>query len=116
MPFTHSADQLLLYLVSGPEVTNQVSFFQNLIDPVSCSSVCHHEQTDAYQVMFFKHVKALYSKYSEVGNVFTDESKVLYDLSSDEVRPLTVIDSIMSLVTFGKQQYETYVEERLLKR
>ena len=116
LPFTHSPDQLLLYLVAGPEVTNQVSFFQNLISPAACSSVCHHEQTNAYQNMFIKHTKALYSKYVDIGNVFTDESNKLYDLCTDEARPPTAIDSIMSLEALGKQQYEKYVEERLVSR
>ena len=59
---THSPDQLLLYLTSGPEVTNHVNFFQNLISPGGCGSVCHHEQTNAYQNMFVKHTRSLYNK------------------------------------------------------
>ena len=43
LPLTYSPDQLLLYLVAGPEVTNQVAFFQCLMSPVACSTVCHHE-------------------------------------------------------------------------
>ena len=35
------------------------------------------------QNMFIKHTKALYSNYLDIGNVYTDESSVLYDLSTD---------------------------------
>ena len=66
--------------------------------------------------MFIKHTKALYSNYLDIGNVSTDESNVLYDLSTDQVRPSTTIDSIMSLETLGKDQYEKYVEERSVNR
>ena len=66
--------------------------------------------------MFIKETKALYSKYLDIGNVFTAESNVLYDLSTDEARPSTTIDFVMSLETMSKQQYEKYVEERLVIR
>ena len=79
LPFTHSPDQLLLYLISGPEVTHQVTFFKNLISQVSCNSVCHHEQTNAHQNRFVVHTKSVYSKYLEIGNVFTDDSNQLFD-------------------------------------
>ena len=66
--------------------------------------------------MFTKHNKPLYSKYLDIWNVFTDESNVLYDLSTNEPRAPITIDSIMSLETLGKQQYEKCVEERLMNR
>ena len=66
--------------------------------------------------MFIKHSKALYSKYLDIVNVFADESNILYDLSTDEARPPTTIDSIMSPETLHKRQYEKYVEERLVNR
>ena len=116
LSFTHSPDQLLLYLISGPEVTNQVTFFQNLISPAGCDTVCHHEQTHAYQNMFIQHTKSLYAKYTEIGNVFTDDTNLLYNLATDEARPSTTIESIVSLQSLGKQQYEDYVEQRLVQR
>ena len=66
--------------------------------------------------MFIRHTKALHSKYLDIGNVFTDESNVFYDLSTDEARPPTTIDSFMSQKTLDKQQFEKYVEERLVNR
>lgn len=45
--------------------------------------------------MFTKHTKALYSKHLDIGNVFTNESNLLCDLSTDEVCPLTTIDTIL---------------------
>ena len=116
LAFTHSPDQLLLYLTSGPEVTNHVTFFQNLISPAGCGSVCHHEQTNAYQNMFIKHTRSLYEKYKEIGNVFTDDSGVLYNLTTDEARPPSTLKSILSLESLGKRQYEEIVEQRLVNR
>ena len=66
--------------------------------------------------MFIKHSKALYSKYLDIVNVFADESNILYDLSTDEARPPTTIDSIMSPEILHKRQYEKYVEESLVNR
>lgn len=74
----------------------------------------HHEQTHAYQNMLIKHNKALYPKYLDIGNVFIDKSNLFYDLSTDEARPPTTIDSFVFLETLGKQQYEKYFEEKLV--
>lgn len=52
--------------------------------------------------MFIKHSKALYSKYLDIGNVFANESNVLYDLSTDEAHPPTTTDSIICLKILGK--------------
>ena len=35
------------------------------------------------QDMFIKHTKTLYSNYLDIGSISTDESNVLYDLSTD---------------------------------
>ena len=66
--------------------------------------------------MFIRHTKSLNEKYKEVGNVFSDDSNLLYNISTDEVSPPTTIQSILSLESLGKQQYEDYVEERLVQR
>ena len=106
LPFTYSPDQLLLYLVAGPEVTSWISFFQKSISPAVCSTVYHHSHENAYQNMFIKYIKGLYSKYLDIGNIFTDESNVLYDLSTDDTRPTTTIDYIIFLEALVKQQYK----------
>ena len=102
LSFTHSPDQLLLYLVSGPEVANHVTYFKNLKSPVHHDGICHHEPTRAYQNMFVKHVKTLHATYLAYGNVFSDNNDVLYDISSGTTRPPSTIDSIMSLESVGK--------------
>ena len=56
--------------------------------------------------MLIKHTKALYPKYLDIGNVFTDKSNFFYDLSTDEARPPTTIDFFVFLETLSKQQYE----------
>ena len=56
--------------------------------------------------MLIKHTKALYPKYLDIGNVFTDKSNFFYDLSTDEAHPPTTIDFFVFLETLSKQQYE----------
>ena len=114
LSLTHSPDQLLLYLISGPEVTNHVGFFKDLISDIHNDGICHHEQTYAYQNMFINHTKLLYAKCQEYGNVFSDNSHTLYDLSTGIVRPSSTIDSILSLESIGRNQYEPYVHKRLV--
>ena len=116
LPFTHLPDQLLLYLISGPEVTNHLTFFKDLISPNNNDSIYHHEQTKAYQSMFVEHTKLLYSKYKEYGNVFSDKTGSLYNLSTWLTLPSSTIDSLVSLESIGKEQYETFVRERLVER
>ena len=114
LSFTHSPDQLLLYLISGPEVTSH--FFQDLISPVHNDGFFHHEQTNAYQNMFINHIQLLYAKYQEYGNVFSDNTNTLYDLATGITRPPSTIDSILSLESLGRNQYESYVQTRLVER
>ena len=116
LSLTHSPDQLLLYLVSGPEVANHVSFFKDMLTQDHQVGICHHEQTLAYQSMFVKHVKSLHGTYLEYGNVFMDDNDVLYDISSGTTCPSSAIDSIMSLESNGKIQCEEFVQERLVDR
>ena len=47
---------------------------------------------------------------------FSDNNDVLYDISSGTTRLPSIIDSIMSLESVGKQQYEKYTQERLIDR
>ena len=116
LPFTHLPDQLLLYLISGPEVTNHLTLFKDLISPNNNDNIYHHEQTKAYQSMFVEHTKLLYSKYKEYGNVLSDKTGSLYNLSTALTLPSSTIDSPVSLESIGKEQYETFVRERLVER
>ena len=116
LAFTYTPDQLFLYLVGGPEVTSWTSFFQKLISPAVCSTVYHHNQAHAYQNMFIKHIKGLYSKYLDIRKILTVESNVLYDLSTDDTRSATTINYIIFLEALVKQQYEKYDEEKFVHR
>ena len=116
LSFTHSPHQLLLYLISCPEVTSHIAFFQDLFSSVHNDGLCHHEQTNAYQNMYINHTKLLYGKYQEYGNVFSDNTNTLYDLATGITRPPSTIDSIISLESLGRNQCESYVQTRLAER
>ena len=100
LPFTHLPDQLLLYLISGPEVTNHLTFFKDLISPNNNDSIYHHEQTKAYQSMFVEDTKLLYSKYKEYGNVFSDKTGSLYNLSTGLTLPSSTMYVVVILRSF----------------
>ena len=78
--------------------------------------ICHQEQTQAYQNMFVKYVKFLYETYIEYRNILLDDNDMLYNIISRTTCPLSAINCFMSLEPVGKQQYETFVRERLVDR
>ena len=76
--------------------------------------IYHHKQICLYQNMFVKNVKSLYQTYIEYGNLL-DHNNMLYNIFARTATCLpSAISSIMSLESVEKQQYETFVRERLL--
>ena len=62
-----------------------------------------------------KHIRVCLSS-KEYGNVFSDKTGSLYNLSTGLTLPSSTIDSLVSLESIGKEQYETFVRERLVER
>ena len=74
----------------------------------------HHEQTKAFQKKFIKDVKSLEQVINAMCNPFADYGKVLFRLHTIEVLPEAAVLCTERLQEAGLEQYESYVNERLV--
>lgn len=78
---TVDSNQMLKWMVSGPEISRIINEFQRYlpfnIDKQGANDRNHHEQTRSAQERFVKHVKSLCTAFEEAANPFLEESKDL---------------------------------------
>ena len=119
---TENTSELLRRMVSGPEIARVISEFQSTQELTKLGEVQiekdvrHHEEVKGVQEAFAKKVKNLCSTVEEMGNQFKESSEDLLVLDTRDILDPSVAVTIKNIVKNGKQQYETFVEERLEKR
>lgn len=92
-----------------------ISEFQATTDKrLKKTELKHHEQTKHMQVAFARDVKALTRVIGEMGNPFCEDSKDLLVLDSRDVADPAVINTLHQIEKLGQEQYDTYVNERLV--
>ena len=119
---TENTSELLRWMVSGPEIARVISEFQSTQELAKLSAdqmekdVRHHKEVKGVQEAFAKEVKNLCSTIEEMGNPFRESSEDLLVLDIRDILDPSVAVTIKNIVKNGKQQYETFVKERLEKR
>ena len=73
----------------------------------------HHEQKRYAQLSFAQSVQALTATIEKMGNPFIESSGDLLILDS---RNIIVVDTLCHIEKLGQDQYEAYVEERLINQ
>ena len=76
----------------------------------------HHEQKKHAQIVFTRDVKALCGAMEEMGNPFTENTSDLLVLDSRNIADAAVVDVVQQIEKLGLNQYEAYVEDRLVKQ
>ena len=116
---TENTSELLRWMVSGPRVISQFQSTQELTklsaDQME-KDVPHHEEVKKVQEAFAKEFKNLCSTTEEMGNPFKESTEDLLVLDTHDILDPSVAVTIKNIVKNGKQQYETFVQERLEKR
>ena len=112
---TENPAALRRWMVSGPEMARVINEFQNTAE-IKKPELKHHEQIKRTQVTFVQDVKSLTDVIQEMGNPFCDESKDLLVLDSRDLADPAVISSIRQIEKLGQEQYDTYVNERLVNQ
>ena len=109
--------QLLRWMLCGLEIARLVNEFEdsNIVSTAE-SNYKHHEQTKCIQHTFQQQVNDLVYVIQDIINPFTDKSDDLLVLDTRGIVDPSVAESIKHLTYLGKQQYETYVQERLATR
>ncbi|KAJ8405691.1 hypothetical protein AAFF_G00316710 [Aldrovandia affinis] len=74
----------------------------------------HHEQTRHTQVAFARDVRALTRVMGEMGNPFCEDSKDLLVLDSRDLADPAVINTLHQIEKLGQEQYDMFVNERLV--
>ena len=114
---TENPSALLRLMVAGPELARMVEEFERAEEEHNADQTCtpHHEQSSASQ-MRFSHVQSLGSTIEELGNPFEEESTDLISLVSKDIADPAMKASLNKIESVGKDQYETYIKERLTER
>ena len=115
---THNAEALKRCSLVSPEVARVITDFKATVDSTSAAEQAapkrHPEQTKAFQKRLIKYVKSLEQVITAMCNPFADYGKVLFRLHTMEVLPEAAVLCTERLQEAGLEQYESYVNERLV--
>ena len=114
MGLTENPGALHRWMVSGPEMARVIAEFQATAEKRQKKSEFKHEQTKHTQSAFAQDVKAFSGAIRDVGNPFSEDSKDLLVLNSRDIADPAVINTVCNIDKLGQEQYDTYVNERLL--
>ncbi len=100
-------------MVSGPEMARIIGEFEISTKDKDCR---HHEQRKHVQMAFARDVKALSEAIDEMGNPFSEESSDLLVIDNRNIADTAVADMVHHIEKLVCDQYQTYVEERLVSQ
>ena len=76
----------------------------------------HHEQKSHAQIAFQKDVRSLTYAIEEIGIPFTEHSSDLLVLNRRDVVDTAMAETVGQILKIGLEQYESYVEKRLVNQ
>ncbi|KAJ8027191.1 hypothetical protein HOLleu_32260 [Holothuria leucospilota] len=107
---------LRCWMVSGPEMARLIQEFEGSTEKRKDTDGRHHEQKRHSQMEFAQDLGSLCQAMNEMGNPFAEYSSDLLVLNSRDVVDTAVADTVLQMEKVGLEQYETYVEERLVNQ
>ncbi|KAJ8027926.1 hypothetical protein HOLleu_30023 [Holothuria leucospilota] len=113
---TENPAALRRWMVSGPEMARLIQEFEGSTEKRQDTDIRHHEQKRHAQMAFAQDVRSLSRAMEEMGNPFTEYSSDLLVLDSRDVVDTAEADTVLQMEKVGLEQYETYVEERLVNQ
>ena len=120
---TESSTQLLLMMVSGPEMSRIIDDFElsqelvtNIAKQEEQEDLRHHEQMKGVQNTFQNQVNAVCSTIEEMGNPFADQTGDLFVLDTRDIADSKVVETVRTVEQLGKDQYQQFVTKRLQER
>ncbi|KAK3753824.1 hypothetical protein QZH41_005372 [Actinostola sp. cb2023] len=115
---TENPVALRRWMTSGPEMARLVNEFESsmLMTSNHQSSESHHEVQTSFQVSFFKDVTSLVATFEDLGNPFIEESEDLLVLDTKEIAAPDAVGRLRQIETIGRDQFDTFLTERLLDR
>ena len=114
---TENPAALRRWMVSGPEMARVITEYQGTAAKrMKKPELKHHEQIKHTQIAFARGVKSFTGVMGEMRNPFCDDSKDLLVLDSRDLADPEVINIVRQIEILGQQQYDTYVNERLVNQ
>ena len=103
-------------MVCGPEMARLLQEFERATEKSESIDRRHHEQKSHAQIVFQKDVRSLTHAIEEMGNPFTEYSSDLLVQNSRYVVDTAVAETVGQILKIGLEQYESYVEKRLVNQ
>ena len=115
-PFILEGEDCVLteVLISGPEKARLIKEFESLTEHTKKPNLKHHDSSLSVQRGFLSHVNDLVVEFKQLGNPFLEDELLV--LHTHEVLPESVGESLFHAEASGREQYNTFVQERLEKR
>ena len=113
---TENPAALRRWMVSGPEMARLIGEFEVSTKKRNKTDFRHHEQRKHAQMTFGRDITSLTDVIKEIGNPFAENSKDLLVLDSRDLTVPAVIDTLRQIKSLGQEQYDTYVNERLVNQ
>ena len=113
---TENPAALRRWMVSGPEMARLIGEFEVSTKKRKKTDFRHHEQTKHAQMTLGRDITSLTDAIEEMGNPSAEISKDLLVLDSRDIADPAVIDTLRQIKSLGQEQYDTYVNERLVSQ
>ena len=107
---TENPTALRRYMICGPELARCISEFESPAwsDENNTQLLPHHEEGLASQLSFKKQVQSFIDRVTGFGNPFEDDCSELLILNTRACADDSVIETVRSVETLGKAQYQQY--------
>ena len=113
---TENHAALCRWMVSRPEMARLIQEFVGATEKRQEIDRRHHDQKRNVQTKFAQNVQSLTRAIEEMVNPFTEYSSDLLVLNSRGVVDTAMADAMLHMEKLGLEQYDTYVEERLVNQ
>ena len=112
---TESPSSLRRWMIGGPELARMINEYEEQLPRENRQVRKHHEQVSSLQNAFLKDVKNLVNAMEDLGNPFKEDSGDLLTLDTKVIMPIVVVESVKNIQRIGKDQYNTFVREVILR-
>ena len=104
-------------MVAGPHISMIIGEYESTIENSHVNNEPkNHEQSASQQKAFANDVHSFVAEMIELGNPFTNRTKDLFTIDSQDVMPQSVINSLTQIRDLGESKYQEFNNERLGKR
>ena len=103
---------LLKWAIAGPIISEILNEADGSLSP-SVNQSKHHEDTDLFEKNFQKDRNAFLTLFTEYGNPFCENEKMLVQIVSKHVLDENATTSVQKAKEIGMNQFDTFVNNRL---